>query len=115
MGVVLEPEAVIQHPTRETLLGTTPHATVRQSHKRFVFVAAHAATVFASQIARERKRHLVEKLGWPVVILDFDAVIRVDTRAPSSRMDGTQSVFAHAIVVEHKRDPGLQTIDDLAA
>src|SRR6516164_3208910 len=69
--VVVEPEAVVEHEPEEALLRTFFR----------VGVAAHAAAVLASGVARQRERHLVEEILGLVVVLDFDAVIGVITDA----------------------------------
>jgi hypothetical protein len=67
----MKPETVVNHIAGETLFGTA----------RVVAGAAHAATIFTTQIAGEGIRHLVEGLQRLVVVFDLDAVVGVDAAA----------------------------------
>src|ERR1700687_5116421 len=65
--VVVEPQAVVEHVTQKTLLRTL----------RGVTSATDAAAVLASHVASERKGRLIKESLLVVVVLDFDAVVRV--------------------------------------
>src|SRR5882724_4947649 len=69
IAVVVEPEAVVQHKSKKTLLRALGRITI----------AAHASTVFASNIASQRESRLAEEILWPVEVFDFDAVVAVVT------------------------------------
>src|SRR5208282_4421709 len=71
--VFLEPPADVQHPAREDLLVGSDLAG-----GLLISIASHSRAVFASQIAGERECHLIHSPFRMVVILEYDAVIRVD-------------------------------------
>ena len=65
---MVKPKAVVEHEAQEILFRAL----------RGVAVAAHAAAVFATDVAGQRKRHLVQPAVFrSIEILDFDAVIAV--------------------------------------
>jgi hypothetical protein len=64
-----------------------------------VHVLAYWAAILASQIARNRERHLVDEVPWAVVVFDFNAVVGVDARAAKLTIATTQRIFAHTVVV----------------
>src|SRR5262249_9052142 len=73
------------------------------------------AAILAAEITGEREGHFVDKIVRPVVILNLDAVVGMDTRAPKSAVASAQSVFSHTIVVKDEREPGRGTPQDLSA
>ena len=66
--IMVEPEPVVGHVAYKALLGAA----------FVVAVATYSTAVFATQIAGQRERHLVERPGRPVVILHFHAVVSVN-------------------------------------
>ena len=82
-------------------------------------MAADATVVFAAQVTCQRESHLVQELRRLIVVLDLDAVVRVNARSSQGcsacpQSVCPQSVFAHAVVVEDQRDPLLRAVQDLA-
>src|SRR5215471_14024941 len=65
--------------------------------------------MLASDITGKRERHLVEKILWPVVVFDFDAVIRVIAHAARY----PQCLFAKRILISKHREPTIGTVQDL--
>src|SRR5712671_872505 len=65
---MMKPKAVVEHEAQEILFRALCG----------VAVAAHAAAVFATDVAGQRERHLVQPAVFrPIEILDFDAVVAV--------------------------------------
>jgi hypothetical protein len=64
-------------------------------------MATHAAAIFAAEIPRKRESHLVEEVLRAVVILDLNAVVRMNARPTEVTVAGAECVFTHAIVVEN--------------
>src|SRR6266436_573145 len=65
--VVIEPQAVVEHVSKKTLLRTLCG----------IAGATDTATVLASHIAGKREGRLIEKPLLVVVVLDLNAVVRV--------------------------------------
>src|SRR5215469_14293490 len=97
--VIVEPEAVVEHEPKEALL----RALLRPS------VAAHAATVLASGVARQRESHLVEEFLGVDVVLDLDAVIDVITHAARN----AKGLFAEGILISEHGEPSIGPVQDL--
>ena len=67
---MVKAEAVVEHEAQEILFRAL----------RGICIAAHATAVFATDIAGQRKRHLVQPTVFRLIeILDFDTVIAVVT------------------------------------
>src|ERR1700752_3468595 len=97
----MEPESVVQHESEETLFWPTC----------FVAIAAHTASVLASGVGGQRKRHLVESAVGSIEILHLDAVVGVDTPAIRDK----KVVPALPIVVGDYFDPWPRSPFDLSA
>src|SRR5262249_40896368 len=84
--VLLEPEAVVRHPPDKGLLAAgrcivmTIHVVDHRLSLRSNACYLGAA-IFASQVSGKREGHLVEKVLRPVVVLDFNTVVGVDSAA----------------------------------
>src|SRR5208283_2574908 len=114
--VLLEPEAVVNHPTRKGLLVAFYSAIGIV----FIVEAIHSLddavgiAIFTSQVAREGKCHLVEELIGVVVVFDLDAVVGVYARAAGVTIPVAQRIFAHSVVVEDHRNPRLRPPQNLS-
>src|SRR5215472_3409835 len=97
--VIVEPEAVIEHEPEEALLRALPRPSV----------AAHAATVLASGVARQRESHLAEEILRVVVVLDLDAVVGVIPHAARN----TKGLFAEGILISEHGEPSIRPVQDL--
>src|SRR5262249_49321980 len=73
------------------------------------------AAIFASQVSGKREGHLVEKVLRPVVVLDFNTVVGVDSAAAKLAIAVAQRIFAKAVIVEDQGEPWLRTPQDLSA
>ena len=109
--VLLEPEAVIRHPPGKGLLaaGGRIVKTIRVEDDGLSLSAngCSLAAIFASQVSGKREGHLVEKSVRPVVVFDFNTVVGVDAGAAKLAVAVAQRIFAHAVIVEDQREPGL--------
>src|ERR1700686_5450533 len=69
--IVIEPEAVVEHIAKKALLGTL----------RRITGTADTAAMFTSHVAGERERGFVQESFRIVVVLDLNAVVRLDAHA----------------------------------
>ena len=74
----MKPQAVVDHEPDETLLGSDHTLTIDHPHR--VSEATHAAPAFAAQVSRYGEGGLVQKAIGSVVVLHFNAIIRVEAR-----------------------------------
>ena len=92
--IPVKPEAVVPHPADKALLGPA----------LLIAVAAHTGTILATQVAGERKCHLVEGIFRFVVVLNLDAVVGVNATAALDE----EVILAHTVIVGNDVDPGLR-------
>src|ERR1700687_2952657 len=92
--VVLEPQAVVEHVTKKALLGPL----------RGISSATDATAVLASHVAGECKGRLIKEPLLVVVILDFDAVVRVI--ADTARR--VQRILTQGVLIPEDRQPAIR-------
>ena len=93
--IMVEPDTVVRHVADETLLRAA----------LMIPIAAHSAAILTAEVTRECKGHLVELSLRVVVILNLDAVVRVDAAAALDK----QVIFAKTIVVRNNVQPRLRS------
>src|SRR5215472_5808982 len=117
--VFVEPEPVVQHPPGKGLLaaggGVVMTIHVVNDDLSLRANACSVAAILASQVSGEREGHPVEKVLRPVVILDLDAIVRVDAGAAKLAIAVAQRIFAHAVIVEDHGEPRRRTPQNLSS
>src|SRR5579862_1471489 len=98
----MEPESVVQHESKETLLWSA----------RFVAVAAYTSAVLASSVGGQRKGHLVQTGFFrSIEVFHLDAVVGMNSPAVGYE----KVVAAQPIVVRDDVDPWRRSPFDLSA
>src|SRR5262249_48354360 len=117
--VFVEPEPVVQHPAGKGLLATGGSVVVAicivNDRLALRANAGSLATIFAAKVSGERESHLVQEILWPVIVFHFNAVIGVNAAPSKLSISVAQRIFAHAVVVEDKRQPWFRTPENLAS